>query len=63
MVTINGLTKVIQNTEYKPYDTNLPDIFNEIQTIIHKEFPDIRIEHFGSSSVPGIDPAPVRPTP
>jgi GrpB-like predicted nucleotidyltransferase (UPF0157 family) len=54
MVQIKNLTGKPGITEYKPYDQNLPDIFQLIKGLIHQELPGIRIEHVGSTSVPGI---------
>jgi GrpB-like predicted nucleotidyltransferase (UPF0157 family) len=54
MAEIKKLTKIWQNTEYNPYDPNLPEAFQEIKKLIHQKLPGVRVEHVGSSSVPGI---------
>jgi GrpB-like predicted nucleotidyltransferase (UPF0157 family) len=54
MNSIKRFSRNTENTEYNPYDTNLPEVFNQIKDIIHDVLPDVRIEHVGSSSIPGI---------
>lgn len=54
MSEIKNLNEVIKNTTYTPYDTNLPDVFNQIKQIIQNKLPDVDVEHVGSSSITGI---------
>jgi GrpB-like predicted nucleotidyltransferase (UPF0157 family) len=38
---------------YRPYDARFPDIAARIAALIEGRVPDIRIEHVGSSAIPG----------
>jgi len=40
--------------EYHPYDTDLPHVFEDIATFLRGQLFGIRIEHVGSTSVPGL---------
>ena len=54
MIKFNSFGAGSDNTEYHPYDDELPKIFEEIKTIVLQEFPDVSVEHIGSSSIPGM---------
>jgi len=53
-IKIGPFGPISDTTRYEPYDTALPEIFEDIKLIILKAIPDTSVEHVGSSSIPGI---------
>lgn len=51
---IEPFSAEVEITEYHPYDPNLPLVFLELQRIIQNVLPEVKIEHVGSSSIPGV---------
>ena len=47
---------VSEKIDIVPYDPNWPKLFKEEETFLKNKFPRIikRIEHFGSTAVPGL---------
>lgn len=41
-------------TEFHPYDPNNPRVFQEVKQIIQRQLPEAHVEHFGSTSIPGV---------
>lgn len=53
-IKINSFGKGSDTTEYHPYDEKLPQVFEDIKSLINDTIPDIQVEHIGSSSMPGV---------
>ena len=54
MNKIKSFTSQSDTTEYHPYDPNLPAVFLEIKGLIEEALPNVKVEHVGSSSIPGV---------
>lgn len=53
---------VKEQIDIVPYDPNWPKLFNEEKSFLEKKLPDSivkRIEHFGSTAIPGIYAKPI----
>ena len=53
-IKINSFGEGSDKTEYHTYDQNLPQIFENIKSLINETILDVSVEHIGSSSIPGI---------
>ena len=54
MDRIKPATSLSDTVEYHPYDPQLPAVFDQIKRLIQRAAPDLRVEHVGSSSIPGV---------
>ncbi len=54
MKSIRSIATSSYTVDYHPYDANLPAVFNEVKRLIQQALPDARVEHVGSSSIPGV---------
>ena len=54
MNPIKPMTAGSDKVEYHPYDPSLPQAFEAIRSIIQQALPNARVEHVGSSSIPGL---------
>ncbi len=51
---INSFGEGSDTTEYHPYDSQLPQVFEDIKSLINNTIPSVPVEHIGSSSIPGV---------
>ena len=49
----------MSSVTYREYDPTYPRVFARIADLVHEALPEIRIEHVGSTSVPGLGGRPV----
>jgi len=54
MIEIRPLDAPSSKTEYQPYDADLPLVFDELAAFLRDQMSGARVEHVGSSSVPGL---------
>lgn len=54
MIELRAFGEASGVTSYQPYDPALPEVFAEIRTLILRLLPTVRVEHVGSTSVPGL---------
>jgi GrpB-like predicted nucleotidyltransferase (UPF0157 family) len=46
--------KIPSEIMFRPYDSSIPEVFEKVKRIIQEELPNVKVEHIGSSSIPGM---------
>ena len=53
-IIINSFGTGSDETDYQPYDINLPEVFKSLQALILDAIPGVSVDHIGSSSIPEV---------